>query len=106
MQLGVAYNYGPNFEEHFITPLLKKKNKLNKSLVPLRVVDDLMKAVAIGCYFERPNKVQRSSFDFPISADSERDSKLVFKETPVLKPKESRHSLTACQLNNARTISG
>jgi hypothetical protein len=38
-----------------------------------------MKAVAIGCYFERPNKVQRSFFYFPPSASSERDSKLIFK---------------------------
>jgi len=38
-----------------------------------------MKAVAIGCYFERPNKVQRSLFDFPPSACLERE-RLIFKK--------------------------
>jgi hypothetical protein len=44
-----------------------------------------MKAVAIRCYFELPNEVQTSFFDFPPSASSERDSKLIFERDTSFK---------------------
>jgi len=44
-----------------------------------------MKTVAIGCYFERPNKVQTSFFYFPPSASSERESELIFERDTSFK---------------------